>query len=290
MEKELYKTNEDLKELQEITFKILMYLKGICKELGLRYFLAYGTLIGAIRHKGFVPWDDDIDVWMPREDFMILLDYLCKNEDERYTVSTGKYKIKGEWPEKLQIKILDKYVEVERMWEKKGQFISSHPWIDVFALDNAPDKHENYIKKFRKKRVWYQLCRSKYFNTDLNNIKGTINRTVYFMYNKMHLLRHVLNYDKAGERLFDAVTSYRNDPSGKQYFCNAAVYIHKIDKCFFDKEWFSDSVEVQYGEGTFSVPSGYDAILTKIYGDYMTPPPPEARTGGHFGKILSRKY
>ena len=284
-----YEKNDNLKDLQNITYGILKYFKDVCNQLGLRYFLAYGTLIGAIRHKGFIPWDDDIDVWMPREDYMILLEYLNRTENERYILSAGEYKVKGDWPENLQIKIIDKDVTVERVWVKKDCIIPSHPWIDIFALDNVPDDHEKYIKKFRRRRAWYQLCRSKYLQTDLKNIKGTINRIVYFLHNKLHFFNHTLDLDKASERLFEAITLYRGKDGGSQFFCNAAVYVHKIEKCFFDKEWFSDSVEVPYMDSTFSIPSGYDAILTKIYGDYMTLPPQNERHGGHFGKILSRK-
>ena len=285
MSEEANVRDENLIELQQIVFGILRHFKELCGQLGLRYYLAYGTLIGAVRHHGFIPWDDDVDIWMPRKDYMILLDYLNKNEGERYSISNEKYRNVIEWPEEFQMKIIDKKIKVER-W-LNGECYTAFPWIDIFALDNAPEDRDSFVRKFHKKRNWYLLCWSKTMKYKAKGLRGIGNKIVYTLHNKFHLLNHTLNERKAAKRLFDTLTAYSGIESD-EYFCNAAVYVHKPQKCFFKKEWFASSEEVRFDNESCAVPAGYDEILKTLYGDYMTPPPPEKRKGRHFGKILSK--
>ena len=76
------KTELSLQEIQKGSLEILRIVAKICDKQGLIYYLAYGTLIGAIRHKGFIPWDDDIDIWMPRNDYKKFIEYFIKHKDE----------------------------------------------------------------------------------------------------------------------------------------------------------------------------------------------------------------
>lgn len=286
MSDQAFEKNKDLAELQKIVYDITVYFKDVCKQLGLRYYLAYGTLIGAVRHKGIIPWDDDVDIWMPREDYMTLLDYLYKNEGERYSISNEKYRNVIEWPEEFQMKIIDKNIQVER-W-LNGDCYTAYPWIDIYALDNAPDEHEQYLKTFFKRRKRYLLCWSKTMRYKAKGLKGIGNKVIYTLHNKFHLLNRLLNDKKAATRLYDALTSC-SDPNTAEYFCNDATSLRTPEKCFLKKEWFASSEEMQFESGSFAVPVGYDEILKKLYGDYMTPPPPEKRKGRHFGMIISRK-
>ena len=78
----------DIREMQQIALDILIYLDKICEKYHLRYFIVDGTLLGAVRHKGFIPWDDDIDVWMPRKDYDKLAEIIEKDGSEYYKFYT----------------------------------------------------------------------------------------------------------------------------------------------------------------------------------------------------------
>ena len=78
----------DIKEMQHIALDVLIYLDKVCSKYGLKYFIVDGTLLGAVRHKGFIPWDDDIDVWMPRADYDRLADVIRQDGEKKYKFCT----------------------------------------------------------------------------------------------------------------------------------------------------------------------------------------------------------
>ena len=90
MDNNEFKTEISVEELKKLELDILKYLKNVCSENGLTYYLAFGTLLGAVRHKGFIPWDDDIDVWMPREDYEKLKIIMRNKVNSRYLFVTPK--------------------------------------------------------------------------------------------------------------------------------------------------------------------------------------------------------
>ena len=87
-----------LSEIQAGSLRILKTIDKVCNILNLRYFLAYGTLIGAIRHKNFIPWDDDIDIMMPRDDYKLLIDYFIKHKDELTPLELFSYYNNPKYP------------------------------------------------------------------------------------------------------------------------------------------------------------------------------------------------
>ena len=275
---------ESLAVVQKITFEILMYYKSLCEELGLDYFLAYGTLLGAVRHGGFIPWDDDVDVWMPRDDYLILLKYLREHDEGRFRLSAGEYKAPGDWPEELQMKIIDTEVLIERNYG--NEMIESFPWIDIFSLDKVEDDYRTFIKEFKRKRFYYQVCRCKSLLVKSSSFYGIMNKIIYTLYNKHNMLRNVLNEKKAAYQLVDSILNEHKKADGNTYFCNAAVYIKSIEKCIFNMAWFANNKTILFSGVPFSIPTEYDKVLKTIYGDYMTLPPPEKRIGTHFGKII----
>ncbi len=267
-----------LQGVQDKTLEILVYLDEVCRQQNLTYYLAYGTLLGAIRHKGFIPWDDDVDIWMPRKDYMLLLEYLRqKGEEGRFVINEGKYKPKGDRPSELQMRILDTQTQIQRGYANTT--ITAYAWIDIFALDTFPDKKQKrYLKTFKKKLFWYKIARCKTFLIDNGSLYGKMNKLIYFLHNKWGWFKRTLSEEKKLQKTVDAITKYcgKNGEDFTQYFCYAAVYLPKQEKCFFKREWFTP-VEVEFCGKKFFAPQGYHEVLTKIYNDYMTLPPESER-------------
>ena len=281
------KATGDLRSLQLEELEILSFFDKICTEQELTYYLAYGSLLGAVRHKGFIPWDDDIDVWMVRDDYRKLLTYLKNiNKDTRFVLSDGKYKVNGDRPAELQMRIIDRTMQISR--DFAGKQTVMYPWIDVFCLDSFPEnKKKSYFKKFSKQLWIYKIARCKSLLIEDSSLYGKANKIIYTLHNKFHLLKHVLNEEKKKDKVVSAITKYQNiDQSNqKEYFCYAAVYLPKPEKCFFPCQWFAEPVKMEFEGKLFSVPKNWDAVLRKLYHDYMVLPPEDQRHT-HEAKLL----
>ena len=276
------KTTEDIygiRHIQESSFVLLQFLDKICRELNLTYYLAYGTLLGAVRHEGFIPWDDDVDVWMTRVDYEKLLTYLREsNKDTRFVLNAPPYQPKGDRPAEMQMRILDLQDTLTRTYA--GTTIEVHPWIDIFALDSFPIAKKNkYLKKFKRALFFYKVARCKNFLIISNSFFGKMNKLIYTLHQKFKLF-FFLSEERSLKKVIRTLTKYKGEPS-EEYFCYAAVYLPKPDKCFFKTEWFGQPKELEFEGQSFYVPSNSHEVLTKLYSDYMQLPPEEQRRPTH---------
>ena len=277
------KATGNTRKLQLVSLEVLSFLDRICQEQGFTYYLAYGTLLGAVRHKGFIPWDDDIDVWMPRGDYMKLLEYLKNdNTDEHFGLSEGTYKIHGDRPAEFQMRIIDKTKKISRMFAGKDTVM--YPWIDVFCLDVFPQqKKQRYLKNFKRHLFTYKIARCKHFLIEENSLFGKANKLIYTLHKKFHLFKHILNEEKQIQKTVCALTKYQttDNTDYKEYFCYAAVYLQQSEKCFFQREWFAESVKVEFEGRQFSAPKNWDSVLKTLYNNYMQLPPEHKRKCTH---------
>lgn len=263
---------ENLAELHGKIYEILQFLDKTCKEQGLTYYLAYGTLLGAVRHKGFIPWDDDIDVWMPRKDYMKLLEYLrTQNKDERFVLNEGEHTPKGDRKSEFQMRILDTNTIVSRAFA--STHINACLWIDIFALDSFPQKKQrSFIKKFKKRLLWFKIARCKNVIFDNGSLLSKMNKLIYFLHNKWGFFKHTLIEEKEVQKTLKHLRKYENDERADRYFTYAAVYLPTPKKCVFEKEWFNETQEMPFESQCFTVPTKFHEILTTLYNDYMTIP------------------
>ena len=110
----------------------------------------------------------------------------------------------------------------------------------------------------------------------------------YYLHNHFGLFKRVLNEEKHIEKALKAITKYDSQDVSENYsvFCYAAVYLSTLDKCLFEREWFGKAKELEFENIKFFVPSDYDAILKKIYNDYMKLPPKDQRVNTHHAKLI----
>lgn len=248
----------ELKELQKELFEMLVIVDNILKENKFTYFLLGGSALGAVRHKGFIPWDDDIDIGLYRRDFekveIILKDKLPKN--------MIYYKV-GEVRESPigRIKNIDKGV--------KGEF----PTIDIFPLDNVPNNkimekiqnlfaevyHLCIYRKTAKNRgkfaYFFTKCILQIFPNFLLNFLEKISKKIIILYK-------------------DKDTKYINNFFGMNY--------EKVRKEVMEK-----SVLMEFEKKKFPIPILYDEYLTTLYGEYMKIPDKEKQKPKHKNEMFS---
>ena len=150
---------EDIQELRQIQMGILDDVHRFCEAHGLRYFLSSGTLIGAVRHKGYIPWDDDIDIYMPRKDYEEFL--------QTYTSDSGHYRAINPQTEQHYYYTFAKVVDSRtRMVEKETEGYEIGVYMDSFPVDFVTDDLQERERIFKKKKLLYKIRRCKISNSN----------------------------------------------------------------------------------------------------------------------------
>lgn len=256
---------EEVRRLQLIELDILKEVDRVCRENDITYYLGEGTLLGAIRHEGFIPWDDDVDILMPRKDlekFMQICDEKLKpNYKFQYYHNVPSY-----WVQSPKVRLLDK---TEFTQSKLLQYTEDvGPYIDIFPLDytsdsfKQTDRQERYTKRYR---------RMLFIKTGFSKPKNWKQRF-------MQLYAHFLSVKDIHEKMIKMSTKYNDQP--QKYMTNFGSY-YSAAKETYPAEAFGQPVYVKFEDAEFPVPSNYQYILTTTYGDYMALPPKEKQVAKH---------
>ncbi len=255
------------KKLWMVSLDLLMEFDAVCKKHGLQYFLAGGTLLGAIRHRGFIPWDDDADVYMLREDFEKLPMY--KDDFKHPYFFETPYTDPGYCYSPIRIRNSNTSAIVDKFRYEgfnQGIWLSIFP-IDNWILDGGEDKYNDIKKLLIDCATCMRMSNPHLNEEDQLRVK---------QYNGMSGIE---NYEK----VHSIASQYKN--SKTEYVANMICALYPYRCMVYKAEAFS-SVEYKLFEGVeFPVPVGYDHILTTAYGDYMKYPPVEKRGTWHTGII-----
>lgn len=247
----------ELEELQEIELNILIYIDEICRENDLTYYLAYGTLIGAVRHKGFIPWDDDIDIVMPRTDYEKLMQIMQKENSRYKFISLETCKLDYNYPfakiYDVQTRLIEGYRPIE---EELGIY------IDVFPIDGLGNTIEEVSKNSKKilknnERIWY-LGTVKH-----NGLKGRLLNIVGRKNINRWLVRIAKKNDYYKSKYVGSLTGGWNE------------------KEIMERKYYGDKIEIEFEGHKFYAPQYFDYILTRWYGNYMELPPENERVRNH---------
>lgn len=256
-----------LKEIQKGSFEILSKFKEICTLSGFKYFLIYGTLLGAARHGGTIPWDDDIDVAMPREDYEKFIAYCKENEESLRPLELMHYSVNENYVYPIARLSDSRYATDYSNTVDYGLGL----FIDVYPIDGADESDGRYLKKLKRmvRKIYFAGCKKA--DSSPSFVKRTLKK-IYFRHAKRADLNKLL------ARFDELSRKYRAADTGK-------CWIAWDCPCFFDTDMFEESDELPFEGELFTVPKDYKKALTMLYGDYMTLPPEEERTGHHNYKV-----
>lgn len=255
------------KKIWMVSLDLLLEFDSVCRKHGLQYFLAGGTLLGAIRHRGFIPWDDDADVYMLRKDFDELPNCF-EDFNFPYFLETP-YTDPGYCYSPIRIRNSNTTAVVEKFQYEKfnqGVWLSIFP-IDNWLLDGGEEKYEEVKKLLIDCGTLMRMSNPNLDEADLYRVNNYTGMSQIENYEKIHQIASLYKDKKTN------------------YVANMICSLYPYKCMVYNSEAFA-SAEMKKFEGyDFPVPCGYDHILSTAYGDYMKFPPKEKRGTWHYGVI-----
>ena len=255
-------------EIKDCAKNILEKFAEFCECNDLKYYLAYGTLIGAVRHKGYIPWDDDIDLEMPRNDYNKLMEILA----EQNNLITQNIEIKTPYSDNYQypfIKVVDNTTFVQETSMRKKY--STSIWIDIFPLDNIPDD-EKEQKKFIEKL--YKMNKYYFYTIERKYTQKNILGKLRFYFVKLFFTPFYAII-KQKERIDKFAQKYKNENTK----CSTELIANNLAERSIIENSELEQTKLSFENRLYTTFANYDSILRKYYGDYMELPPENERVG-----------
>lgn len=262
----------DLEEIQQGSFQVLLKLKEIFDEHGWKYYLAYGTLIGAVRHKGFIPWDDDIDVWVPRKDYDEFVAYCIANSD-----NMGYYKLMHHSTNKKYIYGIARFTDTRfKINYKNVKDYGLGLFVDLYPMDGYNTQDIAQIKQLKRIQKNIGLCGLTKMPRSNGIIKNILKYPVYLFF-KLQKISKLLT---------------KNDVLAKKYdyskYDTIGCLAWESRKRIYYKSDFGDGLLMKFNNEDFCVPIEYDKILKMLYGNYMELPPESEQIAHHFYEVYKK--
>lgn len=268
---------EELRPVWDAILDLYDQYALVCNRLGLRHWVAYGTLLGAVRHKGFIPWDDDFDVFMPREDYERFLQ-LAESELPKYL------KIVTWWNTKEYdyafSKVQDSRRDVyDRVTRESGTDQPQGIYIDVFPIDGVAPTMIGRLRERLLRTYAYSRETALFRKGRHRGWKGWLGEWMGILLNVVgYGLKTPKDFDRYREFL---ATRYKLSGSSRCgfYFTLQGGWEWTANTSVFD-----DTVMLPFMDRQVPAPKGWHEFLSNMYGDYMTPPPESARKSVHWGE------
>lgn len=248
-------------ELKSIQLDILQNVAEFCTQNNITYFLAYGTLIGAIRHKGYIPWDDDVDIAMPRPDYdKFVQQYNVEQQTHYKVIAMENDKHYGF----SFAKVHDIRTVMNETQYKQDHF---GVYIDIFPIDGVKDKKQ--VKKLRMVNKCLHTKKANFSQRKLSKkIINAFGKCILLPFSTHTILRFI-----------DHLA--RKHPFGSTPFAGGICDSVVGERAVVDVNYFTDVKPHEFEGKLYNIPVGYDGWLRSIYGDYMQLPPEEKRITHH---------
>ena len=256
-----------LQELKEIELETLKMFRDFCNENGISYFLSNGTLLGAVKYKGFIPWDDDIDVFVPRDDYDRML-ALFKDND-RYKLFAFEKNEKYPYP---FAKLCDMRTYKEQTIYKNRD-VKLGVEMDIFPLDAWNNDYEQAKLEVKKINNYIKLLKLTKLEEPLT--KNPLKRVVWAV---------IIAFLKLlGSKCFvkKILRITRNRPDSEHCYLGCKSWCIYGEREIVPANVFEDSVEVEFEGEKFNAPVGFDTYLRMLYGDYENDPPIDKQKTHH---------
>lgn len=257
----------DIHEIQQIELEILKDLKRVCEKNNIMFFLGEGTLLGAIRHKGFIPWDDDVDVLMKREDYNRFLS-IAQQMGDQYEVQHSTT-VENFWSPIIKIRLVK---GPKKYYQQHIAHLTDHngPYVDIFPVDYVP-------KKTSLSQRW-QSIQIRLFRGMLS-LKLGLYKPDTSAKKVIQALSRFYSVQAIHKKLNHLFARYQS--CGKTEYMATLSSYHPYQCQVVPAQVYDEMIAVEFEDTTMPVPAGYDLLLTTIYNDYLSLPPENQRCIKH---------
>lgn len=247
------------KEYRTIMLNTMIYIADLAHKHHINCFMAGGTLLGAVRHQGFIPWDDDIDMMLLRDDYEKLI-YLINNDNSVYRALTVKNDFDYYYP-------FTKVVDTRTILSERDHLAikNNGVGVDLFPIDVLPNSKKRIINHFKNQRLF-----RKWFE-NLSQVNRTMQNNVIIALSRRTCLKALAVIIDINAKKYHPVNIKWNASSTWGYYEKEILPTGTVGR----------GKQMLFEGHQFMAPAGYDRYLTQLYGDYMTPPPKAKQHNEH---------
>ncbi len=268
--------DEKRRKIWAVELTMLERFISICEKHGLAYYAIGGTLLGAVRHQGFIPWDDDIDIGMMRKDYDAFLLIAPQELKAPFCLQTTENE---PWCYRPHAQIRNNST-TGYMKTEENLICSKGIFIDIFPLDGVADNRKNYQKQMRRMKIMNRIFMN-YFFFDVMHDKKPVVKAAAHQLVKMYFA------------MFGHKNVYRRfDRLAAKYSADQTEYIGELtilfdnEKYQWEKAWFADRKTLPFEHLKVSVPGEYEKVLSRTFGNYMEYPEDKENSSLHGGMIF----
>ena len=255
-------------EMKQIDIMLLLEIKAYCERNSITFWLGYGSMLGCVRHKGMIPWDDDIDIIMPRDDYnRFINDY---KDNQRFMVASypetkGYYYAYAQFVDKSTI------VEHEKMNDYEGCGVA----VDIFPIDGLGNDYKRIVKEQKRISFWRTILLGGQYKDK---------KTVFA--SEKNIGKRIVKYCIAYSGGFSVQLNKTFANLSKRYEMENSLYAGFLcgnyrEKEIMRSEVFLETIQMSFEGYLMPILKRYDEYLTSLYGDYMKLPPPDKRHPHH---------